>query len=211
MEKIPDKALALLGLCCLFPLMALISLLIRMEDGHSVFFVQYRLGKYKRPFLIYKFRTMHDGKVTRIGRVLRKTGLDELPQLLNILRGEMQIVGPRPLTYADITRLGWDRRCYVSRWHASPGITGLAQLHAGQSARYSWMCDRVYLAQASLWLDLKIILTSLLMLLLGKRRVRTWIRQLKPEQVMPSSKLTRSPTRQSAQLIHAGPKQDKPG
>lgn len=183
MKALLNKSVSLLALIGLFPLFCLIGLLIRLDDGGPIFFGQYRLGQYKRPFLIIKFRTMHEGQVTRIGQLLRRTGLDELPQLLNILRGEMQLVGPRPLTYADITRLGWDRRHYISRWHVRPGITGLAQLYAGHSAHYSWLCDRIYLARHSLRLDLKIILSSILMLLLGKQRVRQWIHQRKAELV----------------------------
>lgn len=177
MKRQIDLVLTVTGLLCLMPIMFLIAVLIKLDSDGPVLFRQFRLGKYKRPFLIYKFRSMQDGKVTRIGHWLRKTGLDELPQLINILKNEMSLVGPRPLTYTDIRRMGWDRRYYIARWHIKPGITGLAQLHAGQSAHYSWLCDKTYLKQGSIRLDLKIIFLTLFMNLLGKRRVREWIFQ----------------------------------
>lgn len=175
MKRRIDIILAVAGLLCFLPVMLLIALIIRLEDGGPVFFVQYRLGKYKRPFLIYKFRSMHAGKITRIGHWLRKSGLDELPQFINILKGEMSIVGPRPLTFADIERMGWDRRYYIARWHINPGITGLAQLHAGHSAHHSWLYDKTYLKHESVILDIKIIILTLFINLLGKRRVRDWL------------------------------------
>jgi len=177
MKRQIDICLAVTGLLCFLPLMILIALLIKLDDGGPVLFRQFRLGKYKRPFLIYKFRSMRNGKVTRIGHWLRKTGLDELPQLINILKNEMSVVGPRPLTYADIRRMGWDRRYYIARWHIKPGITGLAQVHAGQSAHHSWLCDKTYLKHKSIRLDLKIILLTLFMNVLGKQRVRAWLFQ----------------------------------
>ena len=177
MKRQIDLCLAAAGLLCCLPIMLLISLLIKLDDGGPILFTQTRLGKYKRPFLIYKFRSMRDGKVTRIGRWLRQSGLDELPQILNIVKGEMSIVGPRPLTFTDIERLGWDKRYYIARWHLKPGITGLAQLHAGQSAHHSWLYDKTYLKQESVVLDLKIIVMTLVMNILGKRRVRTWLYQ----------------------------------
>lgn len=173
MKQAIEICFSLIVLLCLSPIMLVIALLIKLDDGGPVIFTQYRLGIYKRPFLIYKFRTMREHKVTGIGRYLRKTGLDEIPQLFNIIKGEMCLVGPRPLTYADIRRLGWDRRCFIARWQIRPGITGLAQLYAGRSARFSWRCDKTYLERYSLALDLKIILLTLLMAVLGKQRIRS--------------------------------------
>jgi lipopolysaccharide/colanic/teichoic acid biosynthesis glycosyltransferase len=172
-----DIVLAVAGMMCFLPVMGMIALLIKLDDGGPIFFKQARLGKYKRPFVIYKFRSMRAGKITRIGHWLRKTGLDELPQLINILNGEMSVVGPRPLTYDDVQRMGWDKRYYIARWHIKPGITGLAQLHAGRSAHHSWLYDKTYLKHESLMLDFKIILLTLVMNILGKRRVRTWLFQ----------------------------------
>lgn len=89
----------------------------------------------------------------------------------------MSVVGPRPLTFADIERIGWDRRYYIARWHIKPGITGLAQLHAGRSAHHSWLYDKTYLKNESIALDIKIIILTLFMNILGKQRVRVWLYQ----------------------------------
>lgn len=183
MKKYLDLPLAVAGLICFLPLMMLIALMIKLDDGGPIFYTQYRLGKYKRPFLIYKFRSMRGGKITRVGRWLRKSALDELPQLLNILRKEMSIVGPRPLTLEDVQRLGWDVRYYISRWHVKPGITGLAQLYAGRSAHHSWLYDKTYLRHGNMSLDIKIIILSLIINFFGKARVRAWLLQRNPVKV----------------------------
>jgi len=175
MKRRVDILLAVAGLFFLSPVFILIALIIKLDDGGPIFFKQYRLGKYKRPFLINKFRTMHDGKITRAGQWLRTSGLDELPQIVNILKGDMSVVGPRPLTHDDIQRIGWDKRYYIARWHIKPGITGLAQLYAGRSVHHSWLYDKTYLKNQSFLLDTKVIILTLLMNILGKRRVRTWL------------------------------------
>jgi len=175
MKRRFDIILSLLGLLFFLPAFLLISLLIKLDDGGSILFKQTRLGRFKRPFLIYKFRSMQDGEITRIGHWLRKSGLDELPQIVNILKGDMSVVGPRPLTYDDIKRIGWDKRYYLSRWHVKPGITGLAQLYAGRSAHHSWLYDKTYLKNESFLLDIKIIVITSIMNIIGKQKVRTWL------------------------------------
>jgi len=167
-------AVAILVLC---PVWLAIAALVWLEDGGSPLFVQSRVGRGRRPFRIYKFRTMTDGGVTRVGHTLRTTGLDELPQLVNVLRGEMSIVGPRPLLQADITRLGWDGAAHAARWLVAPGITGLAQLYAGRGARLSWFLDRRDIETRCLHLDLAIIGLSAVMAIIGKRPVRGWLRR----------------------------------
>src|SRR5690606_33802503 len=102
-----DVTVAVAAFLLLAPLMLLIALAIRFDDGGPVLFIQRRVGEGKRPFRIFKFRTMRDERVTCVGRWLRQTGLDELPQLFNMLRGDMSLIGPRPLTGADVRRLGW--------------------------------------------------------------------------------------------------------
>ena len=175
MKRLIDIALSVVGIITFLPVFLLIPILIRLDDGGPVFFRQARLGQFKRPFRIYKFRSMRDGRVTRIGRWLRRSGLDEIPQFLNIYKGEMSVVGPRPLTLADVQRLGWDTRYYIARWQIKPGLTGLSQLYAGRSAHHSWFYDKAYLKNPHLWLDLQIILLSFAMNVLGKRRVRNWL------------------------------------
>jgi lipopolysaccharide/colanic/teichoic acid biosynthesis glycosyltransferase len=155
-----------------FPAAILIALAIRADDGGPVLFVQPRLGRGRRPFRVFKFRTMRDGAVTRVGTWLRKTGLDELPQFLNIARGEMSFVGPRPLTGADVARLGWDGPRHDFRWRLAPGITGLAQIRAGRGASESLAWDRLYLRRAAPLLDARLLATTFVMNLVGKTSVR---------------------------------------
>jgi lipopolysaccharide/colanic/teichoic acid biosynthesis glycosyltransferase len=118
------------GLLFFAPVMAATALAILLEDGRPVLFRQQRLGRRRRPFTILKFRSMREGRVTRVGRILRATSLDELPQFVNILRGELSAVGPRPLTSADTERFGWIDAAHDFRWSVPPGLTGLAQIVA---------------------------------------------------------------------------------
>src|SRR5688572_2915166 len=122
------------GLLVFSPVMAVIAAAIWLEDRGPVLFRQERLGRDRRPFTILKFRSMRDGRVTRIGRLSRTTGLDELPQFINILRGEMSAVGPRPLTAEDVHRLGWTTAEFDFRWQRRPGLTGLAQMAGSGSS-----------------------------------------------------------------------------
>src|SRR6185295_19058320 len=101
-QRIFDVIGAAAGLLAFAPLGTLIAVAVLVDDGGPVIFRQERIGYRRQPFQILKFRTMRDGRVTRIGRVLRATGLDEVPQFVNILRGDMSAVGPRPLTAADV-------------------------------------------------------------------------------------------------------------
>ncbi|OCC31280.1 Bacterial sugar transferase [Leptospira interrogans serovar Canicola] len=135
-------------------------------------FFQERLGLLKKPFLIFKFRTMKDGKVTNLGYWLRKTGIDELPQIWNILIGNMGIVGPRPLTQLDIDRLNWNGKFHEMRWSVLPGITGLSQLYSGMGARISFCFDRFYLESKNLGLNILIVLLTFVINLFGKNRIR---------------------------------------
>ena len=174
-----------LALVIAAPVMAIIALAIRLDSGGPVFFRQVRVGRDGRPLQILKFRTMvadaeqrkdelrkrqrdgdglfklpDDPRMTRVGRILRPTTLDELPQLINVLRGEMSIVGPRPLVLDEDAQIdGWDRR----RLHLTPGMTGPL---ADRSARPGCRCremvkiDYLYVARWSLWSDLKILLRT---------------------------------------------------
>src|SRR5687767_9044229 len=145
------------GLLFFGPLMVCIAGAIVLDDGRPVFFRQARLGRDRRVFEILKFRSMRDRRVTRVGRVLRTTGLDELPQFLNILRGELSAVGPRPVTQADVRRLGWSAPEFDFRWTIRPGLAGLAQIVGARSARQSLDLDRHYIAHLRLALDLRLI------------------------------------------------------
>jgi lipopolysaccharide/colanic/teichoic acid biosynthesis glycosyltransferase len=134
-----DVVVALVGLVCLLPVFLFVAILIKLDSKGPVFFRQERVGRRFRPFWIYKFRTMvrdaprlggpitcgDDRRITRIGRVLRRTKIDELPQLINVLRGQMSLVGPRPelQQYVDVFR-----QDYAEILEVRPGITDLASL-----------------------------------------------------------------------------------
>jgi len=138
-KRIFDVVFSLLGLIILFPMFMIIAILIKREDGGSIFFRQTRVGKNWKPFKIYKFRTMienaeklgaqvtgkDDKRITKIGRFLRKYKLDELPQLINVLKGDMSLVGPRPEVekYAKVYKKDFDEILKVK-----PGITDYATL-----------------------------------------------------------------------------------
>jgi lipopolysaccharide/colanic/teichoic acid biosynthesis glycosyltransferase len=159
------------------PLAAGIALAIWLEDGGSPLFLQTRVGHQRRPFTVLKFRTMRKQQVTRVGRWLRQTGLDELPQFINVCHGDMSVIGPRPLTAQDVQRLGWAHQDHDWRFAVKPGITGLSQLLAGRSARYSRRLERLYLRRQSLMLDLRIVGLSCAVSVVGKRLVRQWLRR----------------------------------
>lgn len=159
------------GLLFFGPLMTCVALAILLDDGRPVFFRQWRLGRCRRPFEIVKFRTMRDGVVTRLGRRLRDTGLDELPQFFNILRGDLSAVGPRPVTREDAWRFGWLDPRADARWRVKPGLTGLAQL-ASRSPRESLLLDRCYVRRRSLAFDCRLIAMSFVVNVLGKSRAR---------------------------------------
>src|SRR6188474_1119600 len=174
-KRLFDLVGAVGGLLAFSPAMAVIAAAIVLEDGWPVLFRQERLGRKRRPFTILKFRSMKDGRITRVGRVLRATGLDELPQFVNILLGEMSAVGPRPLTGDDVTRLGWTAKRYDFRWQVLPGLTGLAQVTEPRSGRLSLGLDRRYAAGQSLALDVRLVALSFAINAFGKGRVRRFL------------------------------------
>jgi exopolysaccharide biosynthesis polyprenyl glycosylphosphotransferase len=180
-----DIVVAVLSLAVLAPLFVLVAVAIKLETPGPIFFLQRRGGFRGRPFLVTKFRTMtasddgdvitqamrSDPRVTRVGKVLRKTSIDELPQLFNVLCGEMSIVGPRPHAVAhDRHFRGVDAR-YGRRFKARPGITGLAQVSGcrGETKDASAVRRRIdydlqYIANWSLLLDLSIMIRTLSLL-----------------------------------------------
>lgn len=166
-----DVVGALGGLLFFGPVMACTAVAILLDDGGPVLFRQTRLARSRRPFEILKFRSMRGGRVTRVGRLLRATGLDELPQFLNILRGDLSAVGPRPITAEDADRFGWNTPAAAGRWRVPPGLTGLAQL-AATSRRESLVLDRCYTRRRTVLLDCRIVAMSFLVNVLGKSRAR---------------------------------------
>jgi len=171
-KRVSDLLWLPVGLVVFTPIALLIGTAILLDDGRPLFFLQPRLGLGRRRFQVIKFRTMRDGRVTRVGALLRKTGLDELPQFLNILRGEMSFVGPRPLTPEDVLRLGWTEPRHDFRWLTRPGITGLAQVRAGLGARASLAWDRLYLRRCGPLLDAGLLATTFVMNVVGKEPVK---------------------------------------
>jgi undecaprenyl-phosphate galactose phosphotransferase/putative colanic acid biosynthesis UDP-glucose lipid carrier transferase len=180
-KRVFDVLLAgLIGLL-LAPLLAATSVLIKMDSAGPVLFRQRRRGFNGRVFTIYKFRTMHvledgdvivpaardDVRTTRIGRALRRTSIDELPQLLNVLKGEMSLVGPRPHAVAHDDGFGKLIGNYAYRQHVKPGITGWAQVNGfrGGTPQIELMQQRIaldlwYIKHWSIWLDIRIALLT---------------------------------------------------
>ena len=152
----------------LLPLLFVISLTILICMGFPIVFKQKRLGKNKKLFVIYKFRSMQDGQITILGKILRKIGFDELPQLINIVLGQMSMIGPRPLTEQDVARLGWETEMAAKRWSVKPGITGKAQLQGACDAKLSLQNDLYYIENKSFSLDMKIFFKSLFVPIKGK-------------------------------------------
>lgn len=161
----------------------LVPLLVYLEGGRPIFYRQKRLGKHGKPFLLVKFRTMiqeadqigplttevNDSRVTRVGRFLRRCYLDEVPQALNILRGEMSIVGPRPLVVSDYEADDWAASEFSRRLAVRPGVTGLAQFHrdAWATRREKLRFDLLYIRNMCLWLDIKLIMMTIFIVLRG--------------------------------------------
>ncbi|HEX5215689.1 MAG TPA: sugar transferase [Vicinamibacterales bacterium] len=177
MRRLGDLAGATAGVLVFAPFMAVISAAVWLDDGGPILFRQTRVGVRRRPFTILKFRTMRNGEVTRVGRVLRATGLDEIAQFFNIVRGDMSAVGPRPLTEADVQRLGWGAAEFDFRWDAKPGLTGLAQIAGTHAAAESLALDREYLARRTVRLDLWLIALSFAVNAFGKTRVRAFMQR----------------------------------
>jgi len=179
-----DVALSGAGLIGSAPLWGLIALLIKLEDGGPVFYGQERSGLNGLPFQVRKFRsmipdaearvgavqaTLYDPRVTRIGRLLRATAMDELPQLWNIFRGDMSFTGPRALRPGEIETLGSgqvelleDVPGFAARASVRPGLTGIAQIFAPRDIprRLKFRYDRLYVRRQSLWLDVRLIALS---------------------------------------------------
>lgn len=178
-KEIEDKVLGLLLLVLLSPLMLLAALAIKLDSAGPVFFRQQRMGWDGQPFRIWKFRSMfvHDEgpgpikqatvddlRITRVGRLLRRTSLDELPQLLNVLAGDMSLVGPRPHEVKQNLEYSHRVAAYMARHRIKPGMTGLAQVRGfrGETKDVADMTRRVesdieYINNWSLWLDIAIL------------------------------------------------------
>jgi sugar transferase EpsL len=176
LKRVFDITVSAVALVVLAPVMGLIALAVWRTMGRPVLFRQARPGLHGKPFVMYKFRTMRDlrdaegnllpdeARLTPFGRWLRATSLDELPELVNVLRGEMSLVGPRPLLMEYLERYTPEQ---ARRHEVKPGITGWAQIHGRNNL--SWeerlRLDVWYVDHWSLWLDLKILWRTLWMVL----------------------------------------------
>jgi lipopolysaccharide/colanic/teichoic acid biosynthesis glycosyltransferase len=172
------------------PLLVLVALLVYIDSPGKIFFSQLRTGKGGRRFRMYKFRTMvpnaeelklvyahlneltwpdfkitDDPRVTRVGKILRKTSLDELPQILNVLKGDMSLVGPRPTSFAPDTYRLW----HTERLEVVPGITGLWQVHGRSNLDFDdrLKLDIAYIERQCLWMDIQILFRTVGQVFIG--------------------------------------------
>lgn len=186
-KQLLDYSLSVIALTLLSPLMAVLALLIRLSGKGPVIFRQERIGRYGRPFMIYKFRSMEDGaesngprlavrgdsRITPLGRFMRKHRFDEIPNFINVLKGEMSLVGPRPERRHYIEKIRQKAPYYNRVLAVKPGITCWGQVKLGYASDLDKMLERLeydllYLEDVSLFLDLKIIYYTLGAIIRGK-------------------------------------------
>jgi lipopolysaccharide/colanic/teichoic acid biosynthesis glycosyltransferase len=180
-----DIAVSGFGLVVSLPLWVVIAAAIKLGDGGAVFYRQTRLGRLGKTFDILKFRSMvpnaerltgpvwateNDARVTPVGRVLRATAMDELPQLFNIFRGQMSFVGPRPERPELVAKFRQEIGGYDRRFAVTPGLTGLAQIFGkyDSTPRQKLRYDLLYTRRQSVWLDIRLISLSVWITLRGK-------------------------------------------
>lgn len=189
-KRFMDIVLSIIGLIIISPILLIVSLAIKIDSKGPVIFKQERIGKDGKVFKIYKFRSMvvgaekmgtgvyskkGDSRVTRVGKFIRMTSIDELPQLVNILKGEMSFIGPRPvLTYHP-----WKYEEYtpeqLKRFEVRPGVTGLAQIHGRKQVEWDKRIkyDVEYVEKLSLWQDIKIFFITIYKVLFMKDNENT--------------------------------------
>lgn len=182
-KRIMDIIGSIIGLIILSPLFAVVGILIKKESPGHIFFIQERMGQFAQPFRMYKFRTMslnnknhslrtekNDERITKVGGFLRKTSIDELPQLINVLKGDMSLVGPRPDAYEFLKDYShW----YKGRLYLRPGLTGLAQSQGVRGGGSTLSKDKTkldieYMQNQSLWLDIKILFKTIFTVIFHK-------------------------------------------
>lgn len=189
LKRVTDFAGGLLLLTVCAPVMLLLALIIKCNSPGPVLFVQERLGWFGKPFKMYKFRSMvvdaekstgpvwcalkNDPRITPLGRFLRKSHLDELPQLLNVVKGDMSLVGPRPERQCFVNQLSLVVPRYDERHYVKPGITGLAQVHYRydqniNDVKKKLRFDLLYVKRMCLLLDAKILAWTLLVCVTGR-------------------------------------------
>jgi len=183
-KRLTDIVASLIGLIISLPILLITAVAIKLESSGPVIFKQQRVGLNGKEFTIYKFRSMvknaeaktgpvwakkNDMRVTKVGKFIRKTRIDELPQFVNILKGEMSLVGPRPERAVFIEEFSKDYPHFEDRLLVKPGVTGLAQVTGGyeltphQKARL----DLLYIRRQGLWLDIKVLLQTVRVVIFG--------------------------------------------
>lgn len=182
LKRLIDFFVAFFGLLLLSPILIISAVLIKLTSKGSLFFLQERLGKNGKIFKVYKFRTMTDKKrevnreilkgdaeVTKVGYYLRRFKIDELPQILNVVKGEMSLVGPRPCMSNQINDFNEDGEYRIK---VNPGLTGLAQINGNIFLTWEerWKYDRIYVENLSFLLDLKIVLKTIAIVFLGEEK-----------------------------------------
>jgi exopolysaccharide biosynthesis polyprenyl glycosylphosphotransferase len=179
-----DSFISFFALLFSSPIILIVSLLIKIDSNGPIFYKQERIGKSGRPFSIIKFRTMHvdaetngpqwarqnDSRITKIGYYLRKYRIDEIPQFINILRGDMSLIGPRPERLIFINEFEKEIPSFSDRLQVKPGITGWAQINGGYdlTPREKLELDLYYIRHYSFLLDAKILLKSIPVILFSK-------------------------------------------
>lgn len=193
LPQIVQKAAALVGLILVSPLVLTVALLLKLESRGPVFFTQTRIGENGRHFTCYKIRSMYlpsdpryvdpnqmasdrdgvckkffnDPRITRVGKIIRKLSIDELPQLFNVVKGDMVLIGPRPHLVSEYKE--YDRNI-LPRLYCKPGITGLWQVSGRADTTFEEQLnlDKTYVAQQSWWLDLKILCATIPTVITGR-------------------------------------------
>lgn len=192
LKRTLDIIVASMALILTLPIFIVTAIAIRLDSPGSIFFRQTRVGKWGEPFACYKFRSMyvdaeqrlkdlqaqnevdgpvfkmkHDPRITRVGRVIRKLSVDELPQLFNVLQGNMSLVGPRPALPHEVAQYTYEQ---IGRLNAIPGITGLQQVSGRSDLDFQrWVeLDLQYIAEQSLWKDIEILLKTIPAVLFAK-------------------------------------------
>lgn len=185
LKRLLDVSVALIAIVLSSPIMLLTALAIKLDSRGPILFQQTRVGKDGEHFSCYKFRSMYidaeqrlrdlmsrnevdgpvfkmkrDPRVTRVGRIIRKLSIDELPQFFNVLKGEMSVVGPRPALPSEVARYTYEQ---IGRLHAIPGITGLQQVSGRSDIDFKrWVeLDLQYIAEQSLWKDIEILIKTI--------------------------------------------------
>jgi lipopolysaccharide/colanic/teichoic acid biosynthesis glycosyltransferase len=194
-KRLFDVVIGIFLLVLLLPLLVITGLAVLCFTGRPIFYIQTRIGKHGKEFRIYKFRSMTvsqnrlanqtrigDSDVTWIGVILRRTKIDELPQLFNLLRGDISLVGPRPCLPQTVATFNDNG---LKRLEVSPGITGLAQVNGNIELSWAerWIYDAKYVETLSFWLDLKIIIKTIFIVIFGEEK---FLKRPKTESVKQS-------------------------